>query len=177
MHRPTRALLATLGAAALAACADANPGSTAPAAPDLSAVPGSTPTEQLLHLLGMPETARQAMLAGLDRRVAAMEASGDAEQVEQAARISETRPFILQAANENMDTYIAQVAAIYDANFTEAEIQRLLVLHADPAMQAFQERRPVVNAEVAAISSEYASLVGNRYADLVAKRNLDKVFK
>ena len=134
---------------------------------DIAAIPGDSSAERLLHLMGVPDATKGAMMVSIDSNIEVLRASGATAQADQ---LEANRALLLQAADENMDAYLDIASDVYEKYYTQDELDRLVVLFSDPLMQKHATAQLDLLGEMTTAAEAWAETVGERYAELVEEQ-------
>jgi len=180
-----RAISATLLIVGLCACKPANisadKGNKSYDTSDLSAeigkikidatsieeVPGDTRAEKLLYQAGIVGQMQTAMLVMFDAQAQTARIAGNKKLADE---LTVNRSLMMEAVNTELDSMIKDAGLLYEEFLEPDEIERLIVLHSDPAMQKLIQNQPRMSQGMLPIGEAFGLRVGKKYEDLVREK-------
>jgi len=177
-----RAISATLLIAGLCACNPANTSTdNGSESYDLAAeigkikidttsiedVPGDTRAEKLLYQAGIVSQMQTAMLVMFDAQAQTARIAGNDELADE---LTVNRSLMMEAVNLELDSMIKDAGLLYEEFLEPDEIESLIVLHADPAMQKLIQNQPRISQGMLPIGETFGLRVGKKYEELVGKK-------
>jgi hypothetical protein len=121
---------------------------------------GNTRAEKLLYQVGVVNQTKTAMLVMFDTQIKTMRMAGNEEMADQ---LSENRSLLMAALDEEMPSMIAEAGRLYEKYLTPEEIERLIVLHTDPAMQKMIVSQPKLSRDMLPVGEAFGLRAGARY--------------
>lgn len=132
----------------------------------LEDLPGDTRAEKLLYQAGIVAQMQTAMLVMFDTQAKTVRMSGNGKFADE---LEASRDQMMEAVNLELDSMIKDAGLLYEDNLTPEEIERLIVLHSDPAMQKLIQKQPKIAQAMIPIGESFGLRVGARYEQLVAE--------
>ena len=138
-------------------------------------LPGETRAEKLLYQSGVVSQMKTVTLVMFDTQIQTIEVAGNAALAEE---LRNTQDELSEAMEESLDVFIADAAKIYESYLTSEEIERLIALHSDPAMQKLIQVNPKISQDIIPAATAFGERASIRYEALVAaKKKLQKKTK
>ena len=108
-------------------------------------LPGETRAEKLLYQAGIVAQMKTASLVMIDTQIKTLELAGNEEVV---AIMKKNREMMMVAMEAEASQFVTEAAAVYEQYVTPEEIERLIVLHGDPAMQKLLSQQPQISRDL-----------------------------
>jgi len=130
----------------------------------LEELPGDTRAEKLLYQAGIIAQMQTAMLVMFDTQAKTVPMSGNSELADE---LEESRDIMMEAVNLELESMIKDAGVLYEAHLEPEDIERLIVLHSDPAMQKLIQKQPEISQGMLPIGQSFGIRAGMRYQELV----------
>jgi hypothetical protein len=130
-------------------------------------LPGATQAEKLLYQAGIVSQMQTAMLVMFDTQAKTLRLAGNSEIADE---LDNSRPLMMEAVNIELDVMIADAGLLYEKYLEPSEIERLIVLHSDPAMQKLIRNQPQMAQGMLPIGEDFGVRVGARYQELLTSK-------
>ena len=126
-------------------------------------LPGNTQAEKLLYQAGTVAQMKVAMLVMFDTQARTLRMAGNTQAADE---LDKSRSLMMQAVDVELESMIVDAGLLYEKYLEPEEIDRLIVLHSDPAMQKLIHNQPQMSQEMLPIGEEFGLRVGARYEKL-----------
>ena len=133
---------------------------------EIGDIPGNTRTEKLLYLQGSPDAVKSATLIFMDGQIETLEASGEDEVVES---LRKNRKFLVQAIDDNIQSYLESAAEVIETVFTPEEIEQLVEIYNSDVMRKMTDNQINIQQSLLPIAEEWGEDVAGYYQDLIQK--------
>jgi len=133
---------------------------------EFGSLPGKTNTEKLLYLQGAPDATKSATLIFMDGQISTLEASGEDEVVES---LRANRKFLVQAIDENIQSYLEPSAEVYETVFTPEEIDKLVEIYNTDVMRKVTDNQIPLQQALLPVAEKWGEEVAEYYQDLIEK--------
>ena len=127
-------------------------------------LPGETRAEKLLYQAGIVTQMQTAMLVVFDTQAQTMRLSGNTKL---ANEFTKNRSVMMEAVNLELSGMIKDAGLLYEEHLDADEIERLIVLHSDPAMQKLIQNQPKISQSMLPIGEAFGVRVAARYEKLI----------
>lgn len=131
-------------------------------------LPGDTRAEKLLYQAGIVTQMQTAMLVMFDVQAQTARMSGNQKL---ANELTESRSLMMEAVNAELNTMIKDAGALYEEFLEPDEIERLIVLHSDPAMQKLIVNQPEMSQRMIPIGEAFGLRIATKYDVLVKEKS------
>jgi len=131
-------------------------------------LPGNTRAEKLLYQSGIVTQMQSTMLIMIDTQVKTIRISGNDKLADE---IHSTRDVMMEAIDLELASMVEDAGKLYESHFEPDEIERLIVLHSDPAMQKLIQNLPQITQGMLPIGETFGQRVGARYEEILKNRN------
>jgi len=136
----------------------------------LADLPGETQAEKLLYQAGIVAQMQTAMLVMFDTQAKTARMSGNSEFADELVK---SRDVMMEAVNLEMETMIKDAGKLYETHLEADDIERLIVLHSDPAMQKLIQSQPEISQGMLPIGQTFGLRVGARYQELINEKAVE----
>lgn len=130
-------------------------------------LPGETRAEKLLYQAGIVSQMQTAMLVMFDTQEKAIRISGNTVLADE---LVETRGLLMEAVDTELGSMIKEAGLLYEEFLEPEEIERLIVLHSDPAMQKLILSQPKIAQSMIPIGENFGLRIGAKYDELARAR-------
>jgi len=130
-------------------------------------LPGDTRAEKLLYQSGIVTQMQSTMLIMFDTQTKTVRLSGNDKL---ANELTQNRDIMMEAVNLELSSMIKDAGKLYESHFEPDEIERLIELHSDPAMQKLIQTQPQITQGMLPIGEAFGLRVGARYDALASKK-------
>lgn len=128
-------------------------------------LPGETRAEKLLYQSGIVSQMQAGMLLMFDAQAKTLRAAGNEKAADE---LDGGRDLLMQAVDLEMSGMIEDAGLLYTQMFEPEEIERLIILHSDPAMQKLILNQPKLTQDMIPIGEQFGLRVGLKYQELLA---------
>ncbi len=123
-------------------------------------LPGDTRAEKLLYQAGIVSQMQTAMLVMFDTQIKTMRFAGNDKMADE---LSENRDILMGVMDEQMGDFVKDAGGVYDEFLNAEEIERLIVLHSDPAMKKLILNQPKMSQKMVPIGERFGQRASVKY--------------
>lgn len=127
-------------------------------------LPGDTRAEKLLYQAGIVSQMQTAMLVMFDTQAKTLRAAGNNKAADE---VLESREVMMQAVDLELSSMIKGAGLLYEEVLEPEEIERLIVLHADPVMQKLISNQPMISQSMIPVGEQFGLRAAARYEELI----------
>lgn len=130
-------------------------------------LPGETRAEKLLYQSGIVSQMQTTMLIMFDTQARTLRLAGNNEVADE---LMKSRDLMMDAVDIELETMIAEAGLLYEELLGPEDIDRLIVLHSDPAMKKLILNQPKLAQGMVPIGERFGVNVSIRYEELLKNK-------